>query len=67
MPKMMKSSGRISNISAENQHSQMFQVLSHPCSNLEKSQQKHEESASWVEKKRETSERTEKDREQEWL
>ena len=42
--------------------SQMFQVQSHPCSSLERSQQRHEESASLVEKRREISERIEKDK-----
>ena len=37
--------------------SEVFQVLSHPCSNFEKSQQRHEESASSMEEKRETFEK----------
>ena len=39
----------------------MFQVLSHPCSNLEMSQQRHGESASLVGRGRGTYERIEKD------
>ena len=45
--------------------SEVFQVLSHPCSNFEKSQQRHEESASSMEEKRETFEKIEMDKEQE--
>ena len=47
--------------------SQMSQVQSHLCGSLERSQQRHEESLSLVGKRRQISERIEKDKKEESL